>query len=268
MVNREKYHGLEYNLDKLVNSNANEITEIDLTNTGDYLKKYAPAVHYEMKNNQLYSAWLDVNCCYFHILKDNNKNVGYVAYNVGRDVKSLILTHVYLLEEYRGKGIFKKHFEEVNRFRFHTSNFILQIQQPNRFLINSLLKMGAIIPMNKHGLCLGLMNFFNISFGEVNEGLVLSAMTPFYDLNLFSPVDVHENELIHDNVCDVDSFYFNAIPSRDYHLNNENYIQGLKEWIVEIKKALGTIAMEEVGECEHLFDREGADFELIKQVIP
>ena len=267
MVNREKYHGLEYNLDKLINSNLNEIKDIELINTGEYLEKYAPAVHYEMKNNLLYSAWLDVNVCYIHILKDGHRNVGYVAYNVARDVKALSLSHVYLLEDFRGKGIFKNHFVELNNFRFSKSNFILQINQPNRFLINSLLKMRVLVPMNDYGLCLGVMCFFNINFGEVDDGVVLSAMTPFYDLNLFSPVGIIDGELIHDKVCDIDSFYFNALPIRDYHLNNENYVEGVKDWIIELQKALGDIAMKEVGDCSGLFNREGADFELIKKVM-
>lgn len=256
MVNREKYHGLEYHLSKLINSDVSGIKEIELINQGDYLKKHAPLVYSEMSNNVLYNSWLEVSNCYIHILKYRNKAVGYVSYDVSRDVKALVLSHVYLLEEYRGKGLFEEHIIELNKFRFNNSNFILQINQPNRFLINSLLKSKFVIPINNYGLCLGLMSFFNIRVGTVEEHTQVSAMTPFYDLNLFSPVGLNGDELILDNLCDVDALYFNAVPIREYHLSNECYVESLKEWMRLLIEELDELAFREVGDVGDMFDRD------------
>lgn len=269
MVNREKYHGLEANLIKLINYDASEIEDIELINQGEYLKKHAPAVYSEMMDNILYKSWLDVSNCYIHILKYNHKPVGYVSYDVGRDVQTLILSHVYLLEDYRGKGLFKKHMIELSDFRFNKSNFILQIHQPNRFLINSLIKSQFLFPINNYGLCISLLCFFNIWLGEVGENKQVSIITPYYDLNLFSPVTVNNDVLIVDDVCDVDAFYFDAINSKKYHLSNENYVESLKEWITSLNKELYSLSLSEVGDCEGLFDRDsGIDsLSLFKEAI-
>ena len=267
MVNREKYHGLEYHLDKLINSSSSEITKKGLIKIGDFLKKQAPVVYSEIKNNKLYNRWLDVSVGYIYILKENNKPVGFVGYGAGRDIKSLVLSHVYILKEFRGKGLFIEHLNEVNKFRFNKSNFIFQIQQPNRFLINSLLKAKFLIPINKMGLCMGLLSFFNIRITNVAEDLQAGVITPFYDLNLFSAVGVYDDELIMDSLCDVDTFYFNAMNIREYYSNNKQYLEAVKESVKFVSKELGDLALKEVGDCSGLFDRDGVDLNLKKVIL-
>ena len=261
MVNREKYHGFYGKLEKYLRLSKKDMDKVKLINLRSYVKNNLPEVFEEMMSQDRFKNWLadDISACLICDLKYEDEKVGFVAYDIA-DIKSVCLSKVYILEKYRGKNIFGDHMWEMNNFRFNrfdkdmNRDFILQIKEPNLYTIKSLIKSKFIIPILPT-LYMGLFSFFNITLTKIDNRKSATIMTPFYSIEIGSPVGVFGDELIYSGLCFIDDEDFNMSVSRDEFLSNPKKVDSLKEAIKMLSNELGEIALKEVGDCSELYHR-------------
>lgn len=257
MVNREKYHGFYSKLDKVLKLGKDEIYDFKLTNLHDFVKKNIPEVYNEMMSQERFKDWLDedIDTGLIHIIRKDNKKVGFAAFDVA-DIKSICLSKIYILENYRGNNLLGDLIWELNDFRLNKgidNNFILTIKEPNLYTIKSLIKAKIIFPISPT-LYLGLLSFFNIHLMKHEHGSV-NTITPFYSLELASPVQVIQDQLIYGGLSFIDDEDFNAGLSREEFLNNPEKVEQLKQTLKTFTNDLGELALKEVGDTSHLFAR-------------
>lgn len=264
MVNYDKYHGFYNQLRNYLNLNENELMNIPLINLREYVRKNIPEVYDEMINQDRFKDWLadDIETCLVDIITYNNKKVGFIAYDIA-NIKSVIIAKVYILEKYRGKGIFGDYLWKLEDWRMDilkedmNENFILQISEPNLYTIKSLIQSKFIIPLPTiPQIYMGLFILFNIQLAKhYGDKKTFATMTPFYSIDLGSPVGVFEDELVYSGMCFIDDEDFNISISRNEFLNNPDKVNDLKEAIKLLSTELGELALAEVGDCSHMFDR-------------
>lgn len=264
MVNREKYHGFYAKLEDYLNLSEYEILNIPLINLRNFVRKNIPEVFNEMISQDRFKDWIadDIETCLIDIIEYGGKKVGFVAYDLA-NIKAISIGKVYILEKYRGKGIFGDYLWKLQDWRVDklkqdmNNNFIIEISEPNFYTIKSLIKSKMIIPLpNIPQIYVGLLIFFNISLAkQMGDKKSFTTMTPFYSLELGSPVGVFDNELVYSGMSFIDDEDFNISVSRNEFLNNPVKVNNLKEGIKSLSTQLGELALAEVGDCSHIFDR-------------
>lgn len=264
MVNREKYHGRIQKLLKLTKLTPIELEKLELIDLRNDLEKKFPEVISEMEKSKRYCDWVEpgINTCFVDLLTFNNKKVGFVAIDVSYQPQfnqtCLNLGKVYILEEYRGNGIFPKYVKELLDLSKTTSYFMIGLSEPNRYTIHSLLKEGLLFECS-NGLILGSLGLMFIirTKTEIGDNVTLATITPYYDSNLFAPVQLIDGQLMVGSTCFIDEWDFNAKEIRDKYASSEKYMRQLGENIMEIGMIVDNFITEQIvkinsnyGKCE------------------
>ena len=232
MVNRDKYHGFFVKLEEYLELGKEDLSELPLIDLRSFLQKNLPEVFEEMSSQRKYAPWIveGIETVLIYVIKYKKKNVGFVCYDVGND-GTLCLGKVYILEDYRGKGLLGKHLNELNDFRFEDGDvkFLLTVTDPNLYMVRALMKLGFVVPVSS-AVVVGLLNFFSMRFGGDGERFIYN-VTPFYSMNLGSPVSVIDGELVYSDLSYIDVVDFDMGRVREEFLGDEGNVVALKEVI-------------------------------------
>lgn len=230
MVNREKYHNTQQRLINLTKLTQNELKDYSLQDLRKYLELNFKEVLLEMDNSLRYGSWVKygIHTYFVDILRYNGKKVGFVAMDITSGVwehsNAISLSKVYILEEYRGKGIFADYVKDLINLSMETNYFPILLNQPNRYTINSLIKHGLLFKMPDDNLVIGTDLMFVIKGEKISDVSFMSMITPFYDFNLFSPVRfLDPNTVIVDKLSTIDVLDFDT-STRKKCLDSSKYL--------------------------------------------
>lgn len=141
--------------------------------------------------------------------------VGFTTLNFYKDV--LIMELCYILPEYRNKGLFCNEISQLKEY----FEYIIWLDLPNRFAINSLVDNGLACMVNEFIVKSGIP----LSFRHPLEGDVRLS-TCYYDLRICGSVYL-KNYLV-SPLLDVDVVFFNAGNVRDELLSEFYFTDFLK----------------------------------------
>ena len=175
---------------------------------------------------------------FFKEILYENQVIGFVTYIVD-DFYNLSLNEIYVLPEFRGKRLFLKEVESVIR-----KGYMLSFTLPNHNLVEILLHSGLASKISDN-IVVSAIDFecdgVDIENGEfIGE---YSISTPFYDLNIYSPIYIDESNAYYNYELDdeeeelgdtreiIDDDYLNNIKTLIFNKTEEidNLLSKLKE---------------------------------------
>ena len=180
------------------------------------------------KENFLLKAY---DCSLFKELLYENKVVGFVSYDFSREFLTYALNNIYILPDYRSKGIF---LEELKKTM--SENGKPSIIEPTRLLVEILIKYGFASRITDN-IVASAIEFIippNQVISNRDEDLIEEVSTHFYDLNLctsFHIMDYDDCHIVYNTPLNYDIINYDCLEHR-FELD-ENYFKEINDYFIE-----------------------------------
>ena len=185
------------------------------------------------------------DCSLFKELLYDKKVVGFVSYDFSREFLTYALNNIYILPDYRRKGLF---FEELKKTM--TEHGKPSIIEPTRLVVEILIKYGfaSIIEDNIVASAIEFIIPPNQVISNKDEDLIEEVSTHFYDLNLctsFHILDYDDCHIAYNTPLNYDIINYDCLEHR-FELDDD-YFKDMNDYFIENEERIKNIvsALEE-----------------------
>lgn len=171
------------------------------------------------------------DCSLFKELLWDKKVVGFVTYDFSREFITYALNNIYILPEFRGKGIFLEELE-----RTMSENSKPSIIEPTHLIVEMLIKYGFAEKISDN-IVASAIEFIippNQVISNKGKDLVEEVSTHFYDMNISSSIhimDYDDCHIVYNTPLNYDIIHYNCLEHR-YGID-DRYFEGINDFFIE-----------------------------------
>ncbi|KZX12941.1 hypothetical protein MBORA_09840 [Methanobrevibacter oralis] len=181
-------------------------------------------------------------CNLFKELLYDNKVVGFCSYDFSRQFMTVALNNIYILPNFRRKGIFYRELKKIIETHQKPS-----IVEPTHLIVEILIKYGFAQKINDN-IVVSAIEFVIpghnvITDCDYNDSEELS--THFYDLNMSASIhflDLKNASIAYSSPLNYDIIHYNALENRAKI--DEDYIKEIQKYFIENEEEILNLVQE------------------------